>query len=184
MKRASAIIKQGEFLAHFTRASARESALDNLISILDARAIAPSLRMVRGKTPVVSLFDAPLSELRGVLVRANRRRYEPFGIAIDKRYAFGMGARPVIYLPWNEARALVAPTEHWRVVSIDLERKPPIDWTREREWRAPRAIAIDPTRCIALVESWRDAEVIYDRFAGKPPCAGVIPVGEMFGRSA
>ena len=35
---------------------------------------------------------------------------------------------------------------------------------------------IDP----ALVENWRDVEEIYDRFDGKPPCAGVIPIGEIF----
>jgi len=34
-----------------------------------------------------------------------------------------------------------------------------------------------------LVENWRDADEIYDRFQGQPPCAGVIPLQELFGTS-
>ena len=78
--------------------------------------------MVRGGTPAVCMFDVPLGELRRILVRENRRRYEPFGIAIDRRYAFGCGARAVIYLPWREAKVILAPQELWRGVSIDMER--------------------------------------------------------------
>ena len=92
-------------------------------------------RLIRGKRPVVCLFDATTHELGGLLVRSNRRRYEPFGLAIDKRYAFAMGARPVLYMPWREARMILAEEEWWRVAAIDLERKPPIDWSFEREWR-------------------------------------------------
>src|SRR5581483_8490438 len=93
-------------LSHFTRAAGTASALDNLVSILKEG-------VVRGGRPVVCLFDVPLPELRAVLVRENRRRYEPFGVAVDRRYAFRMGARPVVYLPWREARTVVAPAEQW-----------------------------------------------------------------------
>ncbi len=88
----------GSMLTHFTRASRAGNALDNLMMILDERSVRGATRMVRGKRPVVCLFDAPLGELRRLLDRHNRRRYEPFGIAVNKRYAFQMGARPVIYL--------------------------------------------------------------------------------------
>ena len=33
---------------------------------------------------------------------------------------------------------------------------------------------------IALVETWKDVDEIFERFNGRPPCAGVIPIAEMF----
>ena len=168
-------------LTHFTRASKTARAIDNLISILTGGVIRGGRRMVRGGRPAVCMFDVPLTELRTLLARRNRRRYEPFGIAVDRRYAFRMGARPVIYMPWREARDVLAPTEFWRVVNMEYDRTPPIDWSFEREWRLRGDLAIPERLCAALVETWRDADEIYDRFAGRPPCAGVIPLRELFG---
>lgn len=167
-------------LTHFTRARARFSALDNLLTILKDRVIRGSARMVRGGTEVVCLFDSPLAQLGAVLTPGNRRRYQPFGIAVDKRYAFAQGARPVIYMPFTEASAILKIEDMWRVVSIDMSRNPPVDWTHEREWRLRGNLALEPNRCVALVETWRDVEEIYDRFAGEPPCAGIIPLSEIF----
>lgn len=170
-------------LMHFTRAGRTESALDNLVSILREGVVRGSTRMVRERRAVVCLFDVPVRDLRMLLDRRNRRRYEPFGIAIDKRYAFRMGARPVIYMPWDEAESLLAPGERWRVVALELERDVPIDWSYEREWRLAGDLALPASRAVALVENWRDADEIYDRFQGHPPCAGVIPLRELFGTS-
>ncbi|HXW84959.1 MAG TPA: hypothetical protein VEJ86_11175 [Candidatus Binataceae bacterium] len=168
-------------LTHFTRGSRHHSPLDNLVAILETGVIRGGRRMVRGRQPVVCLFDLPFAELRRVLVRRNRARYQPFGIAIDRRYAFHQGARPVIYLPWREARGLLAAAELWRVVNIEFDRTSPSDWTFEREWRQPGELRLEPKRCAALVESWRDADEVYERFGGHPPCAGVIPLSELFG---
>ena len=155
--------------------------MDNLVSILTAQVVRGGRRMVRGGKAAVCMFDIALPALSTVLTRENRRRYEPFGIAVDKRYAFRMGARPAIYLPWREAREAIAPAEHWRVVSIEMDRHPPVDWTYEREWRLQGDLPLQPKLCVALVESWRDADEIYDQFDGHPPCAGVIPLRELFG---
>ncbi len=122
-------IPTGRMLAHFTRASSRSSAMDNLLTILSERVIRGSVRMVRGRAPVVCLFDSPLKELGAILTPGNRRRYEAFGIAIDKRYAFGQGARPVIYMPFAEASAILRMEDMWRVVNLDIRREPPVDWT-------------------------------------------------------
>jgi hypothetical protein len=170
-------------LTHFTRAARTDSALDNLVTILREGAMRSSTRMVRGERAVVCLFDVALGDLRILLDRRNRRRYQPFGIAVDKRYAFRMGARPVIYMPWREAERLLAPAERWRVVALDLERNPPVDWSFEREWRIAGDLVLPNKGAVALVENWRDADEIYDRFQGQPPCAGVIPLNEIFGRS-
>ena len=103
MKRESLKLPSAPTLAHFTRASGKTSALDNLLWILEDKVVRGSTRMIGGGHRGVSLFDAPPHELGHLLTPRNRRRYEPFGVAVDKRYAFSMGARPVIYMPSAEA---------------------------------------------------------------------------------
>ncbi len=177
------LVPSGSMLTHFTRRSVQGDAMDNLEAILRSRIIKGSSRMVRTTRCVVCLFDAQWSELNRLLVPANRRRYEPFGIAVDKRYAFSMGARPVIYMPWPEACQMLDERELWRVVAIDLTQTPPVDWTFEREWRVPEQLKLPDQGSVALVESWRDVDELYDRFDGAPPCAGVLPLRELFGLS-
>jgi hypothetical protein len=171
----------GAMLSHFTRASRLGDALDNLAAILREGVIHGSTRMIRGRRAAVCLFDAPFGELKEILVRQNRHRYQPFGIAIDKRYAFKMGARPVLYMPLPEAQRMLAEEELWRVVAIDPEHNPPIDWSFEREWRLPGDLKVPASGAVALVRTWGDADDLYARFNGNPPCAGVIPLAELFG---
>jgi hypothetical protein len=168
-------------LTHFTRRSAIGDAMDNLVAILRTGIIRGSTRMVHTKRAVVCLFDAPLAELNRLLGRDNRRRYEPYGIAIDKRYSFAMGARPVIYMPWAEACRMLDQQELWRVVAIDLDQTPPLDWTFEREWRIAEQLKLPTHGAVALVETWRDVDDLYERFGGAPPCAGIIPLRYLFG---
>ena len=170
-----------QMLTHFTRTAGTKSALDNLEAILREGIIHGASRLIRGKRPVVCLFDATIGELGGLLVRANRRRYEPFGVALDKRYAFAMGARPVLYVPWSEAQLILTEEEWWRVGPIDLEHNPPIDWSFEHEWRVAGDLPLPARAAVALVETWRDADELYDRFDGNPPCAGVIPIKDLPG---
>ncbi|MBV8053920.1 MAG: hypothetical protein JOZ29_10780 [Deltaproteobacteria bacterium] len=181
MARAALQLPSAAMLTHFTRRSASGDAMDNLAAILRTGIIRGSTRMVRTKRVVVCLFDAPLSELNRLLVRNNRRRYEPFGIAMDKRYAFAMGARPVIYMPWPEASKMLDEQELWRVVAIDLGQTPPLDWTFEREWRIAEQLKLPSEGAVALVETWRDVDDLYERFEGAPPCAGIIPLRDLFG---
>jgi hypothetical protein len=105
MKLARTPIKppDGGMLTHFTRASHPAAALDNLAAILGAGMIRASIRMIRTKRPVICFFDAPFEYLARVLDPRARRRYEPFGIAVSKRYAFKMGARPVDFSAHEKA---------------------------------------------------------------------------------
>jgi len=182
MKPARPLLKAPDaaMLTHFTRASHPAAAIDNLAAILSAGCIRASTRMIRTKRPVICFFDAPFEHLAHVLSPSARRRYEPFGIAVSKRYAFKMGARPVVYLPWKEASAILPQAELWRVVSIDLSRRPAIDWTFEREWRMAGDLPLGAGDTVVLVEDWRDADEIYHRFDGHPPCAGVLPLKSLF----
>lgn len=182
MKPRDLALPSAPMLTHFTRASKSGSALDNLLAIIEQGVVKGAGRMIRERHAVVSLFDAPFAELHPLLDRRNRRRYEPFGIAIDKRYAFKHGARPVIYLPLREAQEILAPNELWRVVTVEMNRTPAVDWTHEREWRLAGDLVLEPRCFSALVASWRDADAIFEHFDGHPPCAGVIPLDAIFGQ--
>ena len=184
MRAAAPKLTAGAVLTHFTRASPSGDALDNLTSILRDGTIRGSQRMMPGRQSAVCLFDVPMAELGRLLTRANRRRYQPFGLAMDRRYAFSRGARPVIYMPLSEARRILAQEELWRVVGIDLERTPTVDWTFEREWRVRDELPLPGHGAVALVETWRDADELYDRFNGTPPCAGVLPLANLFGSAS
>jgi hypothetical protein len=61
-----------------------------------------------------------------------------------------------------------------------MERNPPIDWSFEREWRLAGDLPIEPRQVVALVDKWRDVDEVFARFDGHPPCAGVIPLSELF----
>src|SRR5207245_10004617 len=114
-------VPSAPMLAHFTKASPRADALDNLVSILARGTVQGSSRMIFGKKRVVCLFNATVTELSELLDRRNRRRYQPFGLAIDRRHAFRMGARPAIYLPRAEASKLLPVGELWRVVALQID---------------------------------------------------------------
>ena len=100
---------------------------------------------------------------------------------MEKRYAFSMGARPVFYMPWREAQQILGEDNWWRVSAIDLSCNPPIDWSFEREWRVAGDLVLPRAAVVALVETWRDVDDLYDRFDGKPPCAGVLPIKDLPG---
>ena len=51
-------------LTHFTRTAGTRSAIDNLDSILRDGMIRGATRLIRGKRPVVCLFDATIGESR------------------------------------------------------------------------------------------------------------------------
>jgi hypothetical protein len=82
---------------------------------------------------------------------------------------------------WREARLILAEEEWWRVVAIDLEHNPPIDWSFEREWRVAGDLPLPAHAAVALVENRRDADELYDRFDGRPRCAGDIPIKDLPG---
>jgi hypothetical protein len=161
---------------HFTGAAGSRNAIDHLEAILCGSVIRGATRLIRAKRSLVCRFDATAGELGRLLVRSNRRRDEPFGVALDKRYAFAMGARPVLYVPWREARLILEEEEWWRVAAIDRENIPPIDWSCEREWRAAGDLPRPAHAAMALVQNWPDADELYDRCDGGPPCAGEIPI--------
>ncbi|MGG0027310.1 DUF2971 domain-containing protein [Bacillus safensis subsp. osmophilus] len=144
------------YLTHLTRGSSgkregiSEDRLDILIKILnDKKLIASGKGFINSGEPVVCLQDVPLygvsQNIKHEMVinqsKYRRKRYEPIGIAISKKYVFSKGGLPVIYekptIQEGKEKFPNIPQELlWRVVSYDLsDIKAYIDWTHEREWR-------------------------------------------------
>lgn len=89
------------------------SAYENLVSILQRGEIWGSSSkesFIKGKRKATCLMDVPFGSLKYVLTPENsdpqKPRYEPYGVAITKRYAYGKGCRPVLYLSNVEVREL------------------------------------------------------------------------------
>jgi len=104
-------------------------------------------------------------------------------MAIDNRYAFGMGAAPGHLLAPARREQLLAPDERWGVVAIEMDRIPPVDWTQERECRLAGDLPFEARYFSALVASRRDAAIFGD-FARHPPRAGASPLDALLGSTA
>jgi len=131
-------------ITHLTRGTGTESAIQVLLRILSEETIKGSTAVV-GDRPAVCFQDAPLVGLaqnirfeRERQEGGDRLRYERVGVTFGKVYAFGLGARPVLYENTESAKAFLPADQRWRIVRLDLsDEKNIIDWTHEREWRAP-----------------------------------------------
>ena len=91
---------------------------------------------IRDATPAVSFTALQLDELASARTfRAHRGRwdFEPYGVAIDRAWLIGCGAREVIYgedADWDAMSANERP--FFQKVSRE---EGAIDWSAEREWR-------------------------------------------------
>lgn len=134
------------YLIHLTKNTEKDdeySAYDNLISILKTGKIWGSNNrgFVKGKGNTATCFmDIPFSSLKYVLNEENSSpshpRYEPYGIFVEKNFAYKEGVRPVLYLSDQEVINLNIPNQElWRVVKLEVHNRDWVSWVHEREWR-------------------------------------------------
>lgn len=134
------------YLIHLTKNTKENdkySAYDNLLSILKEGEIwgSDNSGFVKGRGNTATCFmDIPFSSLKYILNEENSSpshpRYEPYGIFVEKNYAYKKGVRPVLYLSDEEVDNLNIPKkELWRVVRLEVHNKDWISWVHEREWR-------------------------------------------------
>jgi hypothetical protein len=156
------------YLLHLTKntkADDNYSAFDNLVSILRTGEIwgsDTSKGFVRGRSRAACFTDVPFACLKYVLTPENsdpqNPRYEPYGIAVTKVFAYRHGCRPVLYLSNDEIVSIGVPAkELWRVVRFEVRNNRWISWLHEREWRSKGNFALPSTAVAALVRSTRDA---------------------------
>ncbi|MEO4002113.1 hypothetical protein [Mesorhizobium sp. CAU 1732] len=157
------------YLLHLTKNTDSEdkfSGYDNLVSILRTGEIwgSSSKRgFIKGPNKAACFMDVPFASLKYVLTPENSDpqapRYEPYGIAVTKRYAYGKGCRPVLYLSDAETTELQIPrNELWRVVRFEVSKKGWISWLHEREWRCKGNFVLPSSVQAVFVRNTREAE--------------------------
>ena len=110
----------------------------------------------------ICFTEAPIQEFNSIFSlvaiaasESQRPRYEPYGIAVSKRWLFAQGGRPVIY-DHPEAVEDLPETQRYRFVPYDPSRG--IDFTWEREWRIRGAdLQLDPKETLVVVPTADEA---------------------------
>lgn len=128
-------------LTHLTRGDSDEDAFEILWKILNEKKLKGSGNSgyVVGTKKAVCFQEVPLySIVENLLYEESlegKNRYSWFGLRFNKIRMSQKGARPVIYGKTDELKTILPPTEHWRIVKLDLDAEEKVDWTHEREWR-------------------------------------------------
>ncbi|GGL29280.1 DUF2971 domain-containing protein [Caulobacter rhizosphaerae] len=168
------------YLVHLTKHSKPDddySAFDNLVSILKSGRImrsTPKKGFIKGAHGASCFMDVPFASMKYVLTPDNtdpqKPRYQPYGIAITKKFAYGAGCRPVLYLSNEELKALaVPPGQLWRVVRFEVDPvKGWISWLHEREWRCKGDFELPTGIQAAFVRTSKEAERLTKMVAKAP----------------
>jgi len=110
------------------------SAFDALINIAEEGIIRASSKKIRDSLEVVGFTESNprevLSQMRWLPKRVSWN-FEPYGIAIRKRAASGIGIRPVIYGYPEDYMRLPNPDKPY----FQSRGQRDVDWSVEREWR-------------------------------------------------
>ncbi len=168
-------------LTHLTRGtgdsqSNHTSALMVLLSILKQQKIKGSTTesgFISGSRKAVCFQDAPPQFLaQNVYFEKKYRQADPaakvrylaVGISFPKTYAFGLGARPVIYDRRADAKNYLPKSQWWRIVNLDIEDEDRmIDWTHEREWRSPGDFKFERSEATVLLPN----HILYKNFVNR-----------------
>jgi hypothetical protein len=147
-------------LIHLTRDQGEILAADILLKIIAEKRLCGGIGNIKGGYRCICFCEAPISKLAQILAEkpANKIRYEPFGIMVDKSWLFIRGGRPVIYQTDGEYE-LLHETQRFRHVRYDPNLDNPIDFTWEREWRIRTdELPLDPSTAIIVIPNrqWED----------------------------
>jgi hypothetical protein len=174
------------YLLHLTKNTQKAdgfSAYENLVNILKHGEIWGSTTkkgFIKGKREATCFMDVPFASLKYVLTPQNsdpqQPRYEPYGIAITKGYAYKQGCRPVLYLSDDELRKLKIPeSEYWRVVRFEVSDEGWISWLHEREWRSPEDFQLPGRIQTVFVRTSSEAERLTKRLNKNPQKFKCLP---------
>lgn len=141
------------------------SAEDALIAIIQDKTIKASNASgyIRGGYNATCLTEMPLSSLKLFIdEHTGAKKYSYYGIAMSRQAGWVGGARPVIYLPKEEAN-WIPEDQVWRHVTLDHDK---VDWTHEREWRCKGDLSITDYSVYAIVPNREAEERIRFRLGG------------------
>lgn len=116
----------------------------------------------------VCFTEAPITEFNSIFSlvasaasKQERPHYEPYGIAVNKKWLFGKGGRPVIY---DHPNAFENLPEDLRYRFVPYDPVKGVDCTWEREWRIKTdALQLDPKHTLVVVPRAEEAfDLVYD----------------------
>lgn len=118
----------------------------------------------------VCFTEAPITEFNAIFPlvviaasKQERPRYEPYGVAVSKKWLFQQGGRPVIY-DSPDALSILSEDLKYRFVPYDPENG--IDYAWEREWRIKtNALLLDPQYTLVVVPTADEAFRLVYNFA-------------------
>jgi len=170
----------GVLLFHFTRALENErvkedygeitkscSAFRVLSNILEEGRLKGTSKWTYGDN-CVCFTEAPITEFHSIFSlvsiaasKKERPRYEPYGIAVSKKWLFLRGGRPVIY---DHPSAFNKYPEELRYRFVPYDPLSGIDYTWEREWRIKTDyLSLDPHNTLVIVPTADEAfQITYD----------------------
>ena len=112
------------------------------------------------KAPITE-FNAIFSLVANAASKQERPHYEPYGIAVNKKWLFGKGGRPVIY---DHPNAFENLPEDLRYRFVPYDPAKGVDCTWEREWRIKTdALQLDPKHTLVVVPTADEAfDLVYE----------------------
>lgn len=169
-----------DLLFHFTRGkepiwhelrgyrfNSSDTASNILTKILREGFLRGSSEWTYGKN-TICFTEAPIQEFNSIFSLASiasekhlRPRYEPYGVAVNKRWLFSQGGRPVIY-DHPDSETKYPDDLLYRFCPYDLENS--VDYTWEREWRIEtKELRLDPKHTIVIVPTSTEAfDIVYE----------------------
>jgi hypothetical protein len=173
------------YLVHLTKGSKEDdneySAYDNLVNILKTGEVwGQNPRFAKGNNNLACFMDVPFISMKYIFTRENsdtsNARYEPYGIVVEKPYAYKHGCRPVLYLSDDEVKTLKIPeSEIWRVVKFQAFKVRWISWIHEREWRCKGDFKLPSSIDAAFVKNAADSERLTKELFSKRRTFKCIP---------
>jgi hypothetical protein len=100
-------------------------------------------------------FVSIFSRIETASIKEERPRYEPYGIAVSKKWLFQKGGRPVIY---DDPASFDTFPDNLRYRFVPYDPEQGIDFTWEREWRVKTDfLMLDPKETLIIVPTSKEA---------------------------
>ncbi|WP_104424700.1 hypothetical protein [Methylobacter tundripaludum] len=157
-----------DLLFHFTRQRKTGENIKSANLVLDDILNEGKLRGTNQEginDKVVCFTEAPIQEFNSIFSLASigqTPRYEPYGVAVPKKWLYEQGGRHVIYDDPN-AKSSFSEAQLYRFVPYDPLNGNDNTW--EREWRIKKdELILDPKHTLVIVPSSTEAfEIVYGR---------------------
>ncbi|MEQ1543747.1 hypothetical protein [Methyloglobulus sp.] len=156
-----------DLLFHFTRSTNDSPANSVLHAILNEGKLRGTSRWSE-PDKIVCFTESPIQEFNSIFSlvtiassESERPRYEPYGIAVSKKWLYKKGGRPVIY---DHPDALCDYPESLRYRYVQYNPASPMeDYTWEREWRIKiDELELDSQHTLVVVPSSKEAfDIVY-----------------------